>query len=329
MQSSDFETDVGIADDTAVEEQIIAMSVLNCERLPMLDVIFGRLALSISSALRAFTSAPMTVSVDRVAYSSYLKAVRLIPETGLIAIARADPWGGGLAVSLDNAFLFNALEVMLGGNGQSEARKSKITRTSYTPIEKNFGQQLCQVVLDELSRSFSQVGQVTFKVQRMEINSQLATIAQPVSPCVRARLKISFGDEDGFMSILIPHSTVEPVRHLLTQVFFGEKIGGDENWRTHMRNKVQSATVSLKAVFERTEVPVGDVLQWKVGSMFELIVGPDHEATISCDGTDIFTGKIGRRSDGRTAVQLTKDIKPLLEDAQRSSKKGSENGPAD
>lgn len=297
-----------ITDDLPLAEQIIAMSVLNCEQLPMLDIIFERFVLSLSSALRAATSANVSVQLEEVSYTAYGNAMNRLPPSCLIGIASADPWGGSLAIAIDDTFLFAALEVMLGGQPSGKAAPH---RTSFTGIEQSFGKSLCRSALHELASSFAQVSPVAFSVSRMEINAQLATIAQPISPSVLAIFRVNFGEEEGRLAIVIPHSTLEPIRSSLIQVFFGEKFGGDDNWRNHMRQQVQNSDVELKAVFNEMKFPLHDVVGWQVGSSFEMFVEPDHEATIHCDGEKIFAGKVGRKRSLALAVQLTRDLKPL------------------
>lgn len=307
-----------ITEDLPLAEQIIAMSVLNCEQLPMLDIIFERFVLSLSSSLRAATSTSVSVELEEVRYTAYGNAMSKLPPSCLIGIASADPWGGNLAVAIDDTFLFAALEVMLGGRPSGRASPH---RTSFTNIEQSFGKSLCRSALHELSISFAQVSHVTFSVSRMEVNAQLATIAQPISPSVLAAFRVNFGEEEGRLAIVIPHSTLETIRSSLIQVFFGEKFGGDDNWRNHMRKQVQSSNVDLKAVFNEVKIPLRDVMAWRAGSSIEMFIEPDHEATIHCDGEKIFAGQVGRKRNLALAVKLTKDLCPIEPDDAASKEK--------
>ena len=58
-----------------MEEQIIQMSMLNYEPLPMLEVIAERLVLSLTSSFKSFTASVVDVTLARFDYLSYAGAM--------------------------------------------------------------------------------------------------------------------------------------------------------------------------------------------------------------------------------------------------------------
>ncbi|MEI4485510.1 FliM/FliN family flagellar motor switch protein [Frigidibacter sp. MR17.14] len=294
----------------AIEEQIIAQSMTNFERLPMLDVIFERFGLAFAAALKSFTSTVADVELSKLISTTYAGALRELPENCLLAIAREQGWDASFAVGMDGDFLYAALDLMLGGRGGPTAPK---TTRGFTAIERRIGQTLAELMLRELASSFRQVAEVQFEVERMEGSVQLASISKPISPCVLANFRVKLGDTQGRISILLPHLAVEPIRPLLAKVFFGDRLGADQGWRDHLQERITQSNVKLTAVLHEVEVPLADVLGWTIGSTLDLHVGLDHEATVFCSGEPVFRGATGRRQNGAVALRITKDLTPSKE----------------
>lgn len=289
----------------SVEEQIIQMSMLNYEPLPMLEVIAERLVLSLTSSLKNFTAALVEVSLTKFEYMAYADAMQALPPQGLIAVCHADPWDGGLLMSMDGRFLFAALELMLGGQPKRSA--AKLAPRSFTSIERRLGQRLAEVMLSDLREGFCQITEVHFAVERMESNAHFATVAQPNSASVRIQLEVSFEGSRGSVGLVIPYGTLDPIRPLLTKVFYGERLG-DETWRKHLSDRIENTTVTLTALLHERRFAMTEVLNWQVGDTVDLMLEADHPTTMMLSGLPMFRGVMGKKQNGSTAVRITEDL---------------------
>ncbi len=288
-----------------LEEQIIHMSMMNYERLPMLDVIFERMVLSLTNSLKTHTSATADVTIRDLTYEPYYEATGKLPVPGLLSVVRAKPWDSSMIVGIDARLLYAALQIKFGG------RKSKPTLTegrTFTSIEKTVGTGLCKVILNDLKASFAQLTEVDFEIERTETNPQFATISQSGSPCIRVSLSVSLDGRKGEVDFIIPYATIDPVRKLLSKVFFGEKLGGDAVWRSHLTNQISDSSTNLKAVLHSIKAPLAEILQWEVGSTIDLRIDADHEATVYCIGKPIARGKIGKKTNENMAIRVTTDL---------------------
>lgn len=284
-----------------VEEEIIAMSVLNFERMPMLDLIFERFVLSLAKAFRSFTSAPTETELADLHYTVYDQAMLSLGEPCLIAIAEIAPWGAPVAVAMDSAFLYSALEVIMGGRA-SGAEK---TARGFTRIETRIAERLCDLALKDLAASFAQVADISFAIRRMEGTAQLATITRPTAPCVRADFAVSFGGPPGTLSVILPHASLEPIRAPLTKVFYGDRLGGDSEWRGHLSSRIHDSSMPVTAVLTEIQRPLAEVLGWAPGQVIDLGVTETAEAVLVCAGTAIARGPSGQRDTGATAIRVT------------------------
>jgi flagellar motor switch protein FliM len=306
MTSAEAQVDAA-AEDRAipVEEQIIQMSMLNYEPLPMLEVIAERLVLSLTSSMKSFTASVVDVSLARFDYMAYSAAMESLPQHGLIAVCNADPWDNSLLLAMDSRFLFAALELMLGG--QPSKASTKPAARSFTSIERRMGRRLAELMLAELREGFLQVSEVDLSVERMESNPHFATIAQPNSASVRLSLEVSFEGMKGNVTIIIPYGTLDPIRPLLTKVFYGERLG-DEAWRKHLSDRIENSTVTLTALLHERSFPMAEVLCWAVGDTIDLRLEEDHPATVQCSGVPMFRGLMGKKQNGSAALRITEDL---------------------
>lgn len=294
------------APDAPLEEEIIRRATLNYEPLPMLEVIAERLVLSLTSSLKTATAAVADAKLRAFTYASYGDVMQTLPRHGLLAVCHAMPWDDSLIVSMDGDFVFAALELMLGG--RSARPPSRPAERGFTSIEKRMGARLADLVLKDLTEGFRQIADVAFTVERMEVNPQFSIIAQPTSPAVLIQIDVVFEASRGKVALVVPYDTVEPIKRLLTKVFYGDRLDGDQTWRSHLSDRIESSTVALCARLHERIFPMNEVLGWKVGDTIDLRLSDDQPVTLLCAGVPMFHGAIGKRQNGSAAVRLTEDL---------------------
>ena len=67
-------------------------------------------------------------------------------------------------------------------------------------------------LLTDLGTAFDPISPVTFQFERMETTPRFATITRPNNPALLVRLRVDMEERGGTIEILLPHTTLEPVR---------------------------------------------------------------------------------------------------------------------
>ncbi|WP_212522776.1 FliM/FliN family flagellar motor switch protein [Actibacterium sp. MT2.3-13A] len=289
----------------SVEEQIIRMATLSYERLPMMEVIFDRFALSLGGALKSFSAAPTEVTLDAFEYMSCNEALESLPAPWLVAVSSAKPWEGSLALVIDPDLLFTMLETMLGGRG---AEKAGWVPRSFTSIEKRLATRLCEVALRELTEAFANVAEVRFSVDHLENSPHSTVLAPPRSACVKITLDVSVEGRGGKLVLVIPNMTFEPARALLAQTFLGGQIGGDSSWQSLLTESLQDTSVDLVALLHELKLPLAEVLGWRPGDVLDLGIDTEAEVTVNVSGKKMFHAAMGRRRNGSVALRVTRTL---------------------
>lgn len=293
--------------DLTVEEEIIQKAKLNFEQLPMLEVVFDRFGLSLGAALKSYTSTATDVAIASIDYMSCGEALDSLPSPGFLAMTHARPWDGRVLLALNTDLLFSTLELMLGGRSIQPRPQ---TPRFFTMIEKRVGARLAEIILAEMAEAFATLADVQFVIEELENNPRSTILAPPVSPCIKIMIDVMLEDRGGQIAVLIPHATLEPIRGLLSQVFLGGQLGGDKNWRDSLKNLLEDTPVTLDAILTQIEVPMTDMLGWKVGQTLDLGINSDHPPTVTCSGHEMFSTAMGRCRNGSIALRITEETHP-------------------
>ncbi|MEJ0063013.1 MAG: flagellar motor switch protein FliM [Alphaproteobacteria bacterium] len=274
---------------------LINSALVNYERLPMLEVVFDRLVRMMSTSLRNFTSDNVEVSLDHISSVRFGDYLNSIPLPAMLAVFKAEEWDNSALMVIDSAMIYSIVDVLLGGRRGTSAMR--IEGRPYTTIERNLVERLVRVVLADISSAFDPLSPVTFRFDRLETNPRFATIARPANAAVLAKLRIDMDDRGGRIEVIIPYATLEPIRELLLQMFMGEKFGRDSIWETHLGTELLMTDMAMHAVLGEVSVPLGDVMNWQVGSQVMLNVKADDMIELRAGEVPLFSGRMGRRNN--------------------------------
>jgi len=287
--------DEGAGAETSGVMALINSAMVNYERLPMLDIVFDRLVRLMSTSLRNLTSDNVEVSLDQVSTVRFGDYMNSIPLPAMISVFKAEEWDNNGLLVTDSALIYSVVDVLLGGRKGTPS--VRVEGRPYTTIESKLVEKMVQVTLSDLSSAFDPLSPVTCNLDRMETNPRFATITQSGNACVLGRLRIDMGDRGGRMEILIPYATLEPIRELLLQMFMGEKFGRDSIWETHLTHELYRTDVQLQAVLGEAIVPLGEMLNWKVGSQVLFSTQVKDDLELRCGHFPMYRGPVGRKQD--------------------------------
>ncbi len=287
--------------DTSGVTAIINSSLVNYERLPMLEVVFDRLVRLMTTSLRNFTSDNVEVSIDSIQSIRFGDYLNSIPLPAMLGVFQAEEWDNYGLLTVDSSLIYSIVDVLLGGRRGTAAMR--IEGRPYTTIERNLVERMVQIVLGDLCAAFDPLSPVNFRFERLETNPRFATIARPANAGIVARLRIDMEDRGGKLELMLPYATLEPVRELLLQMFMGEKFGRDSIWETHLATELWYTEVDISAVLDEQVMRLSQITSLEVGSQIFLNSAPNSDVRMYCGNVPVYTGKVGRKGV-HMAVQL-------------------------
>ena len=302
--------DLDGAEDGSGVQAILNSALVSYERLPMLEVVFDRLVRMMSTSLRNFTSDTVEVTLDSITSARFGDYLNSIPLPAMLTVFKAEEWDNYGLMIIDSSLIYSIVDVLLGGRRGNAAMR--IEGRPFTTIERNLVERMIHVVLGDLSAAFDPLSPVTFRFERLETNPRFATIARPANAVIITQLRVDMDDRGGRIELMLPYATLEPVRELLLQMFMGEKFGRDSIWENHLTSELWQTEVSIQAVLDRVDLPLGEVLNWTVGSRLQLSCAPNSLVELRCGDAPMFTGQMGRKSNA-IAVRISDRLIPESE----------------
>lgn len=305
-----FNIEDTIAADQSGIRALINSAMVSYERLPMLEIVFDRLVRLTTISLRNFTSDNVEVSLDNISSVRFGDYLNSIPLPAILGVYRAEEWDGFGLCTVESSLIYSIIDVLLGGGrGMSAVR---VEGRPYTTIETNLVRRMIEIIMHDMEQAFSPLSPVHFNLERLETNPRFAAISRPANAAILVELRIDMEDRGGKIEIMMPYATLEPIRDLLLQMFMGEKFGRDPIWEGHLATEIYAAEVTVDAVLHETQVPLGRVLDLKVGETLVFDVSPNDPVAIKCGGIPLTQGTMGKDEDS-IAIRVDRKLqKPKM-----------------
>jgi flagellar motor switch protein FliM len=290
---------------------IINSAMVSYERLPMLEIVFDRLVRLMTTSLRNFTSDNVEVSLDNISSIRFGDYLNSIPLPAILAVFRAEELDNYGLLTVDSNLIYSIVDVLLGGRRGTAALR--IEGRPYTTIERVLVQRMVEVVLNDARAAFEPLTAVNFNLDRLETNPRFAAIARPANAAILVKLRIDMEDRGGRIELLLPYATLEPIRKMLLQQFMGEKFGRDNIWESHLATELWTTQMEVRAVLDEQQMPLSQVLNFKVGETIVLNANADSPVQLRCGAIPLTTGRMGRKGHS-IAVRVDN---PLASSAKR------------
>ncbi len=295
-----FDLDERSLNDSSGLRAIINSAMVSYERLPMLEIVYDRLVRLLTTSLRNFTSDNVEITLDNITSMRFGDYLNSIPLPAMLAVFKAKQWDALALLTIDSGLIYGIVDVLLGGRGSPAVR---VEGRPYTTIETNLVSRMVEVILNDSETAFEPLSPVNFELERLETNPRFATIARPANAAIVVRLRIEMEDRGGRVEVLLPYSTIEPIRHLLLQGFMGEKFGRDPIWEGHLASEIWNTEVPIDVVMDEFDVPLQRILGLKVGETLSMTKRPEDPVTLRSSGISLSSGFVGQ-SNGKVALKL-------------------------
>jgi flagellar motor switch protein FliM len=291
---------------------IINSALVSYERLPMLEIVFDRLVRLMTTSLRNFTSDNVEVSLDNISSIRFGDYLNSIPLPAILSVFRAKQLDNYGLLTVDSNLIYSIVDVLLGGRRGTSAMR--IEGRPYTTIERTLVQRMIEVILGDAKQAFEPLTEVDFSLERIETNPRFAAIARPANAAILVKLRIDMEDRGGRVELLLPYATLEPIRKMLLQQFMGEKFGRDNIWESHLATELWSTQMDVKVVLDEQQMPLGKVMELKVGDTIMLDATPESTVKLRCGSVPLTRGRMGRLGHS-VAVRLDAPLTPAARKA--------------
>lgn len=282
---------------SAISDKLLDAAGITVDRLPILHVIFDRVATHCADGLRHLSASPSYFSVSNIESGRIGDILEYYESNAVAAMFHAVEWDTRILVGFDRDFIFTMIEVLFGSDGTEPPIDEE---RNFSNIEMRVAQTLFDEAGKALQAAFSQVAPTTFKLERIETRMDFAIIGRRNNLSVVSKLLIQALGRGGEMFVIIPQSALSPMRQALAHVLSGDGAGVDPRWTKQMQGEVQRTRVDLRAILEERLITLGEVAEFKVGQVLKLQATPRSQVRLECNGEALFACQLGQSGGSYT-----------------------------
>ena len=287
-----------------IRSRIVEAAGLALDRLPMLNVVFDRLATSCSDALKHLAASSIFYTLNGVETGRFGEFLDPHDANAIVGIFHAPEWDGHILVGFDRDFIFTMVEVLFGADGAEPPVEDE---RAFSAIELRIAQMIFEQVGKALETSFGLVSVTPFRLDRMETRMEFAVIGKRSNKAIQAKFLLQALNRGGEMFLIIPQTVINPLRPALGKVLTGESAARDPRWSQQIAAEVQKAEVNLRAVLEERHLTLGEIAGLRVGQVIALDATPATRIKLEGNDRPLFWCRAGQ-SQGSYVLRIDEVI---------------------
>lgn len=281
-------------------ERLLDGARISVDRMPMLHVIFERMASLCSDALRQLSSSPALFSVNSIVPERIGDVLDGCDGNVVIAVVYVQAWESPLLLGLDHGFLFALAEALFGGDGGEPPAAEK---RQLSNIELRLAEKAFDLFVKALQSAFATVCETAFKLDRVETRADFAVIAPRTAFGVKTNIKVRILGRDSEIFVLIPQAALNSVRQDLVRDLSAEMQVRDPRWSKQIHTEIGRTEVAIRGVIEEHQFTLGDIVELEAGRVLALQATAKTRVKLECNAEPLFWCELGQ-SDGFYTLRL-------------------------
>lgn len=274
-------------------------------RLPQLEVIYERFMrsfrVSLSSALRKIASLTLA-STDFLKFGEFINT---LPMPTCMSVLRFQNLRGSALMVIESKLAYALVDSFFGG---ADRPYTKIEGKDFTQIELSIVRKVVDLAIDDLESAWESVEKIGCSFVRTEVNPQFVGIVPPTDVVIASTFDVELENANGTITVVIPYSTIEPIKQKLSSGFQVESDQTDKKlWTTIIRDQLMETDLNIKVNLGESAISLEDLMSLKVGDVIPLNQDATGEFDIQVENVKKFKGYYGTHH-GSVAIQVTREI---------------------
>lgn len=270
-------------------------------RMPILEIIYERFIrsfrVSLSNSLRKISTISM-ISTDLLKFGEF---VNTLPIPSCMCIMRFNELRGPALLVFESKLAYAIIDSYFGG---TDRPFTKIEGKEFTSIELSFMKRVMDMAIDDLEEAWAPVHKIDAQYNRTEINPQFVGVVPPSDVIITTTFEVEFESASGTIMVVIPYSTIEPIKQKLSSSYQSENDTVDSLWTQSMHEHVQGARATAIVKLGETTMNIGDLVGLEIGDIIPINQEVSGELEIEIEGVAKLKCLAGEYK-GNRAVQIT------------------------
>jgi len=274
-------------------------------RLPQLEVIYEKFMRSFRVSLSASLRKIASITLTSTEFLKFGEFINTLPIPTCMSVLRFNNLRGSAIFVIEAKLAYALVDSFFGGADRPYA---KIDGKEFTPIELQIVKKVVELAINDLEISWSTIEKIDCSFQRTEINPQFVGIVPPTDVVIASTFDVELEQASGTIAIVIPYSTIEPIKQKLSTGFQVESDQTDKKlWTSIIKEQLLETDVDIKVNLGETEVKLRDLMSLKVGDVIPLTQDSSGELDVQVENVKKFKGYYGVHH-GTVAMQITRQI---------------------
>ena len=211
-------------------------------RMPTLDIINDRFIrlfrVTLSNSLRKMAN----LSVNSTGPLKFSEFMNSLPLPSCLNILRLEPLRGAGVMVIESKLLYALVDSFFGGN---DVPYTKIEGKDFTQIEIKIARRVVLSAIDDLEKAWEPVYPLKIGYSRTEINPQFVAVVPPSDVVIATTFDVELEKVSGTIKIVIPYSTLEPIKSKLSVGFQSEQLEVDFIWINRVKEQIMQTTANI------------------------------------------------------------------------------------
>jgi flagellar motor switch protein FliM len=273
-------------------------------RMPTLDIIYERFIrlfrMSLSNALRKVATISI-ISTDLLKFGEF---VNTLPIPSCMCIMRFETLRGSSILVFESKLTYALVDSFFGG---TDRPFSKVDGKEFTRIELSIMRRVMDMAIRDLEEAWAPVHRTDIGFVRTEVNPQFVGVVPPSDVIISTTFEVELENASGTIALVIPYSTIEPIKNKLNASFQMEMERHDQEWIKKLEEHLRATSVDIVVNLGQTDVTVEDLVNLNPGDIIPLNQDADGELKLLVEGVPKLRCVLGS-SRGNRAVQVTSFI---------------------
>ena len=237
------------------------------EHLRTLEIIFEHYGRLLSTSLPAYLRKNVQIEVISAEATIYQEFTNSLTNPVLLGIVDFSPLSGNIIIEMAEKIGYTIVDRMLGGVGAPLEKAREFSEIELAIIEKIF-----TVCVNLLTEPWTNVVELSARLQRIETNSQFAQIISPSETSAIVTMNMRIGNVEGLINVCLPYEVLEPVIDKLNTKYWYSTIKDMDKSasRAVVEVAIARARIPVKAELGRSTISVKDFVNIQKGDIIKL-----------------------------------------------------------
>jgi flagellar motor switch protein FliM len=251
----------------AVKYDLLSQDRIIRGRMPTLDIINDRFArqfrITLSNSLRKIVQ----VNVESTSLMKYGEFLNYLPIPSCLNLMKLNPLRGSSILAVESKLIYAFLNNWFGGATNAQER---IESRDFTAIELMVVRRVIEFLTTQLELAWAPVHPIQCEYIRTEVNPQFLAVIAPSDVVVLTSYEIEIDGLRGSVQLVIPYSSIEPIRQHLSRGIGADAEGDDNAWRTLLTESLNDIYTKNSVILGRTRITIRDLVKLTPGDIITL-----------------------------------------------------------